>query len=167
MYLQLQYTDVESIIPTYGDLIRSLNHKTWSKTSWTTLNSSNRIISFWPTCSSREVCTFMGWPWLCRTGLCPLPVIPVDPGAAPPWLGFGTGDILRSSAGGCIAAGGVELLGGVGGGPCPRGGGGGGAQLSLEGEGAATGCEGTRGGGSLCAADALGGRAGAWASCCS
>ena len=105
---------------------------------------------------------------MCRTGLWPLPVIPADPEAAEGfWLGFGTGDILRSNAGGCIA-GGVELLGGVGGGPpCPRGGGGGGSALSLEAEGAATGCEGTLGGGSLCAADALGGRAGAWASCCS
>ena len=72
-----------------------------------------------------------------------------------------------------MAAGGVELRGGVGGGPAacpPRGGGGGGAELSLEeeeAEGATAGCEGTRGGGSLCAADSLGGRAGAWASCCS
>ena len=101
---------------------------------------------------------------MCRTGLWPLPVIPADPEAAEGfWLGFGTGDILRSNAGGCIA-GGVELLGGVGGGPCPRGGGSGGGALSLD-EG--SGCDGTLGGGSLCAAEALGGRAGAWASCCS
>ena len=111
---------------------------------------------------------------MCSTGLWPLPVttpVPAEPEATGFWPpGFGTGDILLSSAGGGCIAGGVELLGGVGGGPpCPRGGGGGGRALSLEEEGAAAaaGCEGTLGGGSLCAADALGGRAGAWASCCS
>ena len=46
---------------------------------------------------------------MCSTGLWPLPVttpVPADPEATGFWPGFGTGDILLSSAGGgCIAGG--------------------------------------------------------------